>query len=458
MNIRIDSQEHSPGELFFRTADRMRIDGCVNALAHEGLSLALSCVHDALLDHYAQILLQRLRSASPEMAVEVYFPANTESLISRFNAALANQSVREATRSKNEVSCGQLWLVHDAQQLPDQELQLLARLIQNFPGANIRAVLLMNGPAPSQEALSAFGRKLLRWDIEGPSDEQVQAALELASHEGHSEAMTLLLRRMGKLRPPSPTRSAMAPVVEAETPSAPPPLPVPVESVQRPRLLQLPQWRWPDWQLPKSLFLKPGPRPDQLLEQLRRRGPLLGAGVGALALSVLLMMWIQPASFGLKGKGRAVVAEKSAGDTAPGALAAQTPVTSVTAAPPPAVPDDIPDPAAEGQAWVRTLPLPGYLIQYGSASTYNKALQLTQAYPALRDARIVAAFRPGESLAHFVVVSEPFESSTRAQDRIARKDLPGNSWVRSIQSLQSSLAPSVPTRKAPDGTQNTHTQ
>ncbi len=460
MNIRIDSRDSAPAELFFRTADRMRIDGCVNALTHEGLSLALSCAHDALLDHYAQILLQRLRSTAPEMAVEVYFPTNTESLINRFNEALASQSVRQATRSKNEVSSAQLWLVHDAQQLPEQELQLLARLIQNFPGANIRAVLLMAGPAPTQEALSAFGRKLLRWDIEGPTDEQVQAALELANHQGQSEAMTLLLRRMGKLRASVPARAVEPVEPPTQTSVVQAPSSAPDDPPPSPRKAML-RWQWPDWHLPQGLSLKLPDRPALTIENLRRRGPLLGAAAGALALSVLLMMWIQPASFGLKGKGRTVSTEKMAGDSAQSAsnpLTAQTSITSVSAAAVPSVPDDIPDPAAEGQAWVRSLPLPGYLIQYGNASTYNKALQLTQSYPALREARIVAAYRPGEKLAHFVVVSEPYESNSKAQDRISRKDLPGNSWVRSIQSLQLNLAPSAPTRRTGNGPENNHPQ
>jgi len=45
MNIRIDAPDLRLNEHFFRTADRMRVEGCVNAVAHAGLSLALSCMH-----------------------------------------------------------------------------------------------------------------------------------------------------------------------------------------------------------------------------------------------------------------------------------------------------------------------------------------------------------------------------------------------------------------------------
>ena len=445
MNIRIDSPQTSMSELFFRTADRMRVDGCINALAHEGLSLALSCQHEALLDHYVQILLQRLRSNAPELDIEVYFPANSDSLISRFNEALASQSVRQATRSPNEAHAGQIWLVHDAQQLPEQELQLLARLIQNFPGANIRAILLMVGQTPSPESLSAFGRKLLRWEIEGPTEEQAQAALETARHEGQGDAMGLLLRRIGKLRP-LPAAWSAEPAEHAEIPAPAIAAPLATQpAVPEPpkgRKLSLPAWKLPRWSLPQSLALTLPDRSALSLDDLRRRGPLLGAAVGALALSVLIMMWIQPASFGLKGKGR------PSADNAEAAARAQTPITSVTAAPAAAAPVELPDPAAEGQAWVRTLPPTSFLVQHGTTSTYDKAQQLISSYPSLRESRIVAAYRPGEKLAHFVVVSGPYESVPRANERIGKKDIPNTSWVRSTQTLQQQLAAAAQTQES----------
>ena len=243
MNLPIDTPSSSLRDIFFRAADRMRVEGCVNAVANEGLSLALSCVHEALLDHYVQQLLTRLRASAPDHHVEVYFPTNTESLISRFNEVLANQSLREATRNGSGQSSAQIWVVHDAQMLPVQELQLLARLIQNFPGANIRAILLMVGDAPSQESLSAFGRKLLRWEIEPPSEEQSQAALELAKLQGQEDAMKLLLRRMARARQPSANwlddnehstaarssaASVFAAVANAKALARPMPLPAPV--------------------------------------------------------------------------------------------------------------------------------------------------------------------------------------------------------------------------------------
>ena len=467
MNIPIDTPSSGLSDIFFRAADRMRVEGCVNAVANEGLSLALSCVHEALLDHYVQQLLLRLRTSAPGHNVEVYFPTNTESLISRFNEVLASQSLRDATRNGSGKSSAQIWVVHDAQMLPEQELQLLARLIQNFPGANIRAILLMVGEAPSQESLSAFGRKLLRWEIEPPTDEQSQAALELAKLQGQEDAMHLLLRRMARARQPSTSwldeteHTAAAPAASA---TSTPTVAHAVGSAARDETANSPTGRWAKLRgalgaatagalaaaqaRQISASVNPVERPSlpQRLMALRQRSPLLLAAVGALGLSVLLMMWMQPASFGLKGKGKAAdTAATAAAEPASAAraLAAQTPVVSVSAAPETPPPTDVPDPAAEAQAWLRAMPPQNFVIQHGAMASYEKAQQMIKSYASLREARIVAAYRPGEKLAYFVVVSGPYEAAGKAYERFARKDLPNTSWVRTAQSLQVQLEPSA---------------
>lgn len=465
MNIPIDTHNDALSDLFFRAADRMRVEGCVNAIANEGMSLALSCAHEALLDHYVQQLLVRLRSHAPEHDIEVYFPANTESLISRFNEVLSSQSVREATRQTQEKPRAQIWLVHDAQTLPEQELQLLARLIQNFPGANIRAILMMVGQAPTQQGLSAFGRKLLRWDIETPTDEQAQAALEVAGLQGQEQAMALLLRRMGKRRPPSWLEDNADAAPEQASSTAIPPVPAksePATTLQAPtasqwrqklaQLAPLALWQRVQAQAAKPLTPSPSsvaaaqPTLPERLAQWRQRSPLLIAGAGALALSVLLMMWMQPAAFGLKGKGRTAaqaIAEADASVKQAQALGAQTAVVSASTASQPAPAIELPDAAMQGQDWLRNQTPHHFLIQHGAVPTFEKAQQMLKPYANLRNAQIVAAYRPGEKQAYFAIVSGPYDNSGPAYERIGRKDLPPNSWVRTVQSLQQQLEPSA---------------
>ena len=166
----------------------------------------------------------------------------------------------------------------------------------------------------------------------------------------------------------------------------------------------------------------------------------------ALALSVLLMMWMQPAAFGLKGKGRtaaeALAAQEEANARAQ-AQGTQTPVVSVSAAPPVTPAIELLDAAVLGQDWLRNQTPHHFLIQHGALPSFEKAQQMVKTYASLRNTQIVAAYRPGEKQAYFAIVSGPYDSSGPAYERIGRKDLPPNSWVRTVQSLQQQLEPSA---------------
>jgi hypothetical protein len=298
MNTPITSTASNADDFVFRTADRMRIDGCTNAIAREGLSLSLQCEHEALLDHYSSLLLKRLRQQAPEHHIEVYFPTNTDALLARFNDALARQSVQEATRTPNGVSPAQIWVVHDAQALPDAEIQLLARLIQNFPGANIRAILLMKGPADGLNNLSAFGRKILRWEIEAPNAEQAQATLDSARADGRQQPVQQLLRRIKRQGwaedTPIPEPEDAAHFAQEETPTP----------AQNPTARQVKQQVQAFHEKGQQALAKS----SQLLRKWDKSHTRLALWIAAaLTLSTLTMLWLQPEAFGI-GKAKATLA------------------------------------------------------------------------------------------------------------------------------------------------------
>lgn len=340
MNIPITPAATPLNDFVFRSADRMRIDGCTNAIAREGLSLALQCEHEALIDHYVGLLLARLRQQAPEHSIEVYFPTNADALLARFNDALARQSVAQATQTPEASSQAQIWVVHDAQALPDTEIQLLARLIQNFPGANIRAILLMTGARGSHHSLASFGRKILRWEIEAPNAEQRQAAIELARAEGRITPVQQLLRRIqarewsDTVTPSVMTPDDYAPTAPVKQIAAPPKSP---KSVARSRM---------------DGFYQHGLRAIQTsrhaVGQLNRKHLKLGLILAAiLAASALVMLWIQPEAFGIgprkashnvKATVPAPAQTAPANDSAAPANPADSPAPSTTGSPTPANP------------------------------------------------------------------------------------------------------------------------
>lgn len=194
VNVNLDVAGMAP--LYFRNADRLRLEGCVAGLLRDGRSLALSSTREAALDHYSRLLFARLRESSPSTQLEVYFPADTAAMLARFNEVLASQSVQQAMKVSGSESVARIMVVHDAGALADHEVQLLARLVQNFPGANIRIVLLLGTSARSRKIFENFDRRMLRWDIEAPTPEQAQAMLAQGRDDGCEGAVKTLLQKM----------------------------------------------------------------------------------------------------------------------------------------------------------------------------------------------------------------------------------------------------------------------
>ena len=205
VNVNLDAAGMAP--VYFRHADRLRLEGCVAGLLRDGRSLALSSNREAALDHYSRLLFARLRESSPTSQLEVYFPADTAAMLTRFNEVLASQSVEQAMKLSGQESATRIMIVHDAGALADHEVQLLARLVQNFPGANIRIVLLLGTSARSRKIFESFDRRMLRWDIEAPTPEQAQTMLAQGREDGCEGAVKALL---AKMQAPEPGEAVQA--------------------------------------------------------------------------------------------------------------------------------------------------------------------------------------------------------------------------------------------------------
>lgn len=456
MNIQIHPETAALNPCVFRAADRMRIDGCANAVAHEGLSLALYCSFEALLDHYMNLLLVRVRQQAPEHRIEVYFPANTDSLLSRFNEVLASQSLNQAVKANATMNQAQIWIVHDAQTLPESEIQLLARLIQNFPGANIRAILLMSGnPHAQKSPLSAFGRRILRWDIEAPTEEQAQAALDQARNDGNFNAVQQLIQRLQRQQRLQEDPPFNAPeLVASPAPASPP---EPAKALDSKLKQQLSAFQHRGASALNSLRLSGGGTKSAAV--WFRHNHKLALGIAfALVMSTLMMLWIQPEAFGLKAAKPMATASlvspqlaapatnvAPAAQENPNTIASQTPATSpqapaqaAMATTPVETAIETPEGTQQGQAWLSKLDADSFLLQYGTASSYAKVLDIQRRHPPLKDAKIIAAYRPGEKLAHFVIVSGPYSNLGQGYEAAKQPGIP-RSWVRPTRGLQEQL-------------------
>lgn len=186
-----------PPCLLFRQADGLRLDGCVTLLLHEGQNLALSSLAEAALDHYADLLVHRLRRVV-SCPVEVYFPASTAALVARFEELVARMTLKQAMALLPGDAPERIWLVHEAGALAPSELQLLMRLVGNFPGAGVRVVLLFGATPAGRKGFESPGRRFARWDIQPPSAEEAATMLAQARVAGGESVVSGLLGLLGR--------------------------------------------------------------------------------------------------------------------------------------------------------------------------------------------------------------------------------------------------------------------
>lgn len=439
--------------LFFRVADRMRLEGYVAALIDDNMSLSLVSSHDAILDHYGKLLVARLREAAPHISLEVYFPASAEALINRFNEVLQSYSIEEAMGSNATLAPPKIWVVHDASALPDHEIQLLARLVQHFPAANIRVVMLLTTASKKQRLLASFGRRILNWEIEPPSEEQSRALLAQARTQGREGAVSALLKKITPwYAPTAPVAAALslppAPAVPAEAPAA--------QDLHAPAAAPKARRSWREaaiWLAGVVGLLFVCALGVVMLYGSQQTAVLLGmappksaasaptASAPAAAANASAAVPAAPAS--AASAAAPTAATNALGTGMASASNPADPTTAARSAPVNEVEEIITSPSQSqvGQAWVRQMPAGTFLVQHTIVPSYSEATLWMQAHSNLRRARIVATYINGQVGLQFAVVTGPFTSLADANSFAASPGVPRDPQIRSARSLKDHLAP-----------------
>lgn len=157
------------GEIFFRAADVTRFNRVFDAIVDDAQHVLMTSHYDGVIDHYGKLMLNRLKMRSG-LAVETYMPASTEALVSRFNELVNQMSMEEARGEAPSGAPGRIVVVNDPKAIEADGWALLSRMISDFPGLNMRLVLLLDRiPQTVEKALDRLGSRLLRWEIEPPS-------------------------------------------------------------------------------------------------------------------------------------------------------------------------------------------------------------------------------------------------------------------------------------------------
>lgn len=448
-------------EFFYRVTDRLQMESCLTALAQDSKSVVIYSQSSELLDYYGAAFVRRIKQKIQSSQVEIFMPRDTEAMLERFNKLLNTLSLDVATASRAGTAPDKVWVVYDANALGAHELQLLTRLVQQFPGSGVSIVLMFSSETTQNDDLTRPNKQFVSWGLELPTAEQKLTAIQQARKNGQEELalqfFTKLTKAASKKAPAPSTVEAVAaptrPNAGAKSPS------------------------------------KPKKKSNRVLPWL------LGIG-GLLAISLLMALWLNPdvwpkviaqaedAYYQVTGQKNPKAKETQeaepkeeiitetaapkdeAGNLMPAPVPAPVPSpspepTPVTAAPEPVAPPikekveekaeeklvtELPEVAISGRQWLKKLPEDSFVIEHKTFSRVKDAQAFIKGKDYLVNARIVPVFKDGKDEARFVVVTGFFRSKERAKTTIARLGLPAEVVVTPtpVAVAQSQLKKSKP--------------
>jgi len=212
-------------DIYQSPGDRLRFEILLKSLTEGSINLAVLSDHDLVLDYYGSLFEERLR-AKGESHIEWCSSTNSERLVQKFNEILSEITLDQALEKDKKHAPRRFLVFRDSILMQDFELQLLARLVNGFPAGNISIILLINSAANYQSKVDAFGKNLLKWEVETEAGDAKQKLTDWVATEPEPSAIASKIE---------PTFLSVAPTLSEEV--------VPVS-----KLLNLPTktaWRVP---------------------------------------------------------------------------------------------------------------------------------------------------------------------------------------------------------------------
>jgi hypothetical protein len=385
-------------------------------------------------------------------------------MLERFNKLLSSLSLDVATQTRKDKPPESVWVVHDANALGSYEVELLTRLVHQFPGAGISTILMFTSDANPATAICNQGQQFVSWVFEMPTPEQKLSAIQQARKNGNEDAAVKFFNRLSR---DAATQVGKVSKEKSETID---PRPTEKKSAET----------------AKSAIKKP--------TNNRKLWPWALVVSGMLAISVGVAAMLHPElvnqfvsdlntlfdskTYEPKVKPKAKVelpAEKPTqatggptivqGELPVPVVVAPTPAPAVvdpvatTPAPPSPAPlpvpkepvavvksekviTELPEGAVQGRLWLKGLPEDSYVLQHGTFASLRQARTAMKDKDWLVNARVVPVFRDGKDEAEFALVTGPFRTIDRAQNTIARLKLSGSVSVESSANLyRQSIAP-----------------
>jgi len=454
------SSSGSGTDIFFRATDRLQMESCATAMAQEGKSLVICSNSAELLDYYGAAFIRRIKKELTQSSVEVFMPPDTEAMLDRFNKLLSTMKLDQATKPRGGLPPEKIWVVHDANALASHELDLLTRLILQFPGAGIGTVLMFTEEAAKSESLAKQNKQFISWTLEMPTAEQKLNAIQQARKIGEEETAIQFFNRLSKTATKKPAFvSAAAAANEEPKKSSPPQAKQAKKGKSGAALL---------WfmivasmlvlSMGVAAWLHPeiGDKAWAEISHLLDQGAASTKATNDAALSKGEEK-IEPAPSNVK------LDEANNPMPTPGIPDSKTSVAggADAAAPIEAKPEPKPEPkveakpekaitelpeiAVQGRLWIRGFPEDSYGLVHGTYDSVKQAQASMKGKAWLANARIVPVFAAGKEESKFSVVTGPFKTRDRAKNAITRLDLSADVMIQSAVNLNAqSKSPSAP--------------
>ena len=384
----LDRSAPSP-EIFFRAVDRLQLESYLGALKQHNQSLVLVSDHKVLLDYYGELVAQRIHTELPDTKLEVFFSQDTEGLLERFNAILNNLSFAVATSPPQKGRPDTIWFIQNANSMEEKDLQILLKLIENFPGAGISALLIFDS---STHGNSSFFNNLRinTWALTMPTPEQKASVLKQARQNGFEDIANELLNQLSsseKKSTPPPTLSQNA----GKTPKA---------------------------QKPKKIL------------------PWLIICSGLLAISIGVSAVLHP-EFGKKMLSL-LTPTKSKNLTLVQAedLSAKSENTEASASA-----SSMPTLALKGLQWLTALPSEYYVIEFQTFETVEDAQKEIESKDWLKRSNVVPVRSEGSSDIKYLIVDGPFRTADMAKKAASRMPNANDIVIENVAGLRGYAGP-----------------
>ena len=443
-------------EFFFRVSDRLQMDSCLTAVSKEGKSLVLVSPSGELLDHFGAAFIRRLKQSLDNTPVEVFMPPDSEVMLERFNKLLSALSLDVATKARTQLPPESVWVVHDANALGSYEIELLTRLVHQFPGAGIATILMFTSDANPATSICNQGKQFVSWVLEMPTPEQKLSTIQQARKNGNEEAAVQFFNRLSKdvAKQVGKEKSATKPTQSTGNQA-----PASAKSTAKKPASNRKLWPWVlviSGLLAISVGVAAMLHPEMAKQFVADLDRLFDSKTyepktkakAKLETPVETKSEIKSETTGgptvVQGELPAPVAIAPAAVTAPPAPAVAEPAPAPKELPPSKpekVITELPETAVQGRLWLKGLPEDSYVLQHGTFATVKQAKAAMNGKDWLANARVIPVFSDGKDEAEFALVTGPFRTKDRAQNTLARLKLSNSVSLESSAGLYKQALP-----------------